>query len=248
MFTIWLLPACFVAALAYAAVGLGGGSTYVALLALAGWGHAALPVTSLALNVIVAGGGLYHYARAGHVRASLLLPFAAASIPASFLAGQVSLPAAAFKALLAAALMLAAARMLFWRESLLRPRQVPVAEAWLWGPPVGLVLGLVAGWVGIAGGIFLGPFLMLMGWADGKRAAGAASGFILLNSLAGLGGHVAGGRVPDPAAWPLAAAVLIGGQIGAGLGARRLSPLVLQRAMGILVFAVALKIGWDAMR
>ena len=52
--TTFLLPLMFlVVALVYSAVGLGGGSTYVALLALTGIDHQQLPTISLSLNLVV---------------------------------------------------------------------------------------------------------------------------------------------------------------------------------------------------
>lgn len=246
----WLLPACFATALAYATVGLAGGSTYLALLALAGMPHEGMRVTALALNLIVACGGFLLFRRAGHFEARLVLPFAAASIPASYAAGLVALPRTAFFALLSASLFLAALRMLFWREPLLRRRNLSWDAAWRWGLPLGAVLGLLAGLVGIGGGIFLGPVLILAGWADGKRAAAASSAFILLNSAAGLAGHLSRGNVPEGGAalGLLALAVLAGGQIGSRLGARRLSPTSLQRCTGAFVLGVSLWLGWGVVR
>lgn len=243
----WLGPACFLTALAYATVGLAGGSTYLALLALAGMAPESMRATALALNLIVAAGGAYLYGRGRHFRARLLVPFAVTSIPASFAAGLVALPKSLFFGLLAFSLFLAALRMLIWREPLLTPRAVSWDMAWRWGPPAGLLLGLLAGLVGIGGGIFLGPLVILMGWADGKKAAAVSSVFILVNSLAGLAAHVARGNAPDPGLWPLALAVLAGGQIGSRLGAFRLSPRALQRGFGIVVLAVSLKLGWGAL-
>lgn len=244
----WLVPACFATALAYATAGLGGGSTYLALLALAHVHHESMRVLALALNLIVAGGGCWHYARAGHFRAQLLVPFAITSIPASFAAAMIPLPVVVFNSLLAASLFLVALRMLFWRVPLLAPRSVSWALAWRWGPAAGAALGLLAGLVGIGGGIFLGPLLILMGWADGKRAAAVASAFIVVNSIGGLAAHAGRGNLPDPAWWPLAVAVLAGGQIGSRLGALRLSPAAIQRVFGAVVLTVALKLAWGVIK
>lgn len=247
MISVWLTAAAFGTALAYATVGLAGGSTYLALLALAGLGHESLRVTALALNLIVASAGIYHYAKAGHLRARWVVPFAITSAPVCFAAARVRLPEPLFFGLLSVSLFFAAVRMLFWREPLLTPRRVPWRTVWWVGPPTGLLLGLLAGLVGIGGGIFLGPLLFLMGWADGKGTAAAASAFILVNSAAGLAGHLTRGNLPDPGLWPLALAVLAGGLIGSRLGAFHLSPRTLQRGFGATVLAVALKLGWGVL-
>ena len=64
---IWLPPAFFATALLYASVGFGGGSTYNALLALAGFDYRLLPIVSLACNVLVVSGSTLRFARAGVV-------------------------------------------------------------------------------------------------------------------------------------------------------------------------------------
>ena len=87
-----LAPVFVVVAFVYGAVGLGGGSSYLALMALAGVDYRIMPSLALALNLIVAGGGAWHYRRAGHVRWSLFWPLAVTSMPAAWLCGQVVLP------------------------------------------------------------------------------------------------------------------------------------------------------------
>ena len=62
--------------------------------------------------------------------------------------------------------------------------------------------------------------------------------FILLNSIAGLGGTLAtGGAVPGFVVVPLAAA-LAGGLAGSWLGARRIAPAGIKRLLAV-VLAIA---------
>ena len=112
---------------------------------------------------------------------------------------------------------------------------------------MGGTLGALAGLVGLGGGVFLGPALVLLGWADGKRAAAASSGFILLNSLAGLVAHVQVRHLPEgQVLLPLVAAVLIGGQAGSLAGARGFSARRLEQIFGVLVLAVAGQLAYRA--
>ena len=53
----------FVVALAYSSVGLGGGSSYTALLAIAGYSSVTIPMVSLTLNLIVTSVGSYNFIR-----------------------------------------------------------------------------------------------------------------------------------------------------------------------------------------
>jgi len=64
---VWLIPGFFGTALLYASVGFGGGSTYSALLALAGTDYRILPIVTLACNIVVVTGGTIRFARAGEM-------------------------------------------------------------------------------------------------------------------------------------------------------------------------------------
>ncbi|MCI0342325.1 MAG: hypothetical protein L0216_14465, partial [Planctomycetales bacterium] len=72
-----LLAAVALVAALYASVGHGGASGYLAVLALAGVAAQDAAPGALVLNLLVAGTGAVAFARAGHLRAALLLPFAA---------------------------------------------------------------------------------------------------------------------------------------------------------------------------
>lgn len=88
--TVVLLSALFlVVATVYSSVGLGGGSSYTAFLALFGVSAAQIAPTALALNLVVAGIAFYAFLRKGFVRWSLLLPIVVVSVPASFLGGGI---------------------------------------------------------------------------------------------------------------------------------------------------------------
>jgi uncharacterized protein len=220
---LWLVPGFFGTALLYASVGFGGGSTYSALLALAGTDFRILPIVSLACNIVVVSGGCLRFGRAGEMpwRGGLIVSLTAA--PLAFLGGLTPIRESLFMALLGASLVFAAVALLFPLaiEPADRPRRgwaIPLAAA---------PLGYLAGLVGIGGGIFLAPLLHLARWDSARRIAAAASLFILINSLAGLIGQL---LKTGPArfgealsgALPLIVAVVIGGQIGSFLALRYL--------------------------
>ena len=64
---LWLPVVFFLVAAAYSSVGFGGGSSYLAVLALTGIAFSVIPQTALVCNVVVAGIGVWHYARHGHL-------------------------------------------------------------------------------------------------------------------------------------------------------------------------------------
>jgi uncharacterized membrane protein YfcA len=81
---------------------------------------------------------------------------------------------------------------------------------------IGGSIGFVSGIVGIGGGIFLSPILLLIKAAKTKHIATTASLFILINSISGLVGQSTKGFVFNEiySYWPLFLLVLIGGQLG----------------------------------
>ena len=224
------------AAILYSSVGHAGASAYLAAMALFGVHPAGMKPAALVMNIVVATAGTARWWSAGLIPWSLLWPLCTGSVPAAFAGGAVVLPADVYRRVLAVILLGAALRLWFpARARQLRP--VP-------GPRVlvalGAGLGFLAGLTGIGGGIFLSPILILAGWQDPKRTAGASSTFILVNSVAGLLGHLAVARDIPQGTAVLAAVALAGGVYGSWLGARRLPPLVLRRLLAaVLVIAGA---------
>ena len=76
-----ILPILFLGvALLYSMAGFGGGSSYIALLAISGLPAAGIPVLALSCNLIVASQGSFILGRAGHLRPQLLIPLLTGSI------------------------------------------------------------------------------------------------------------------------------------------------------------------------
>lgn len=226
----WLIPGFFGTALLYASVGFGGGSTYNALLSLAGFDYRLLPIVSLCCNVVVVSGGVMRFARAGAMpwRKALVLSLIAA--PLAFLGGLTPIKQATFLFLLGLSLVAAGLALFLPRSPDLETspgraaRFMPLAVA---------PLGYLAGLVGIGGGIFLAPLLHLSRWAGARQIAATASLFILVNSISGLVGQLAKNG-PErfgealSGALPLLVAVILGGQLGSLLALRFLPEKVIR--------------------
>jgi uncharacterized protein len=223
------------AALAYSAVGHGGASGYLAVMALLGTAPATMRPTALILNLVVSTIGVIQFSRAGHFRWNLFWPFAVTSIPAAYLGGRLSLTDASYRAVVGGVLVLSALRFVWTLrapDAESRPPRRPVALG------TGALLGFLAGLTGVGGGIFLSPLLLLLGWADLRTTAATSAAFILVNSLAGLIGQLPIGPVLPPALPLWVAAVMLGGGVGATLGSRRL-PIPALRGVLALVLLVA---------
>ena len=233
-------------AVVYSSVGFGGGSSYNALLILSGTDFRLVPPIALTCNVIVVSGGVYHFWRSGHLRASDLLPFIALSVPFAWLGGRVDVSETVFVGLLGAALIVTALQLLIKHETVIQ-KPGGTINPWALGLPAGAAIGLLSGVVGVGGGIFLAPLLYLSRWTQPRNIAALASGFILVNSLAGLAGHLMKQGSHSPladwtASWPLFLAVLIGGQAGSRLASRALPDHWIQRLTGALILYVAVRL------
>ena len=238
----------FAAALLYSSVGHGGGSGYLAAMALVGVAPEVMKPAALSLNILVAGIGTVRFYRAGAFSWRLFVPFALGSVPAALIGGILTLPGDAYKRVVGLVLIIAACRLFIASKGLDRPeaasgepateKRVPLLVAVLCGAAIGLLAGLT----GTGGGIFLTPLLLFMGWAETRRAAGVSVAFILVNSIAGIVGHLS--TIPTlPAAipyWALAAGA--GGLIGSDLGSRRLGSLALRRLLSLVLIIAGVKL------
>jgi uncharacterized membrane protein YfcA len=238
-----------IVALAYSMVGFGGGSTYNALMILSGMDYRVVPVIALTCNVLVVAGGVYHYTRAGSLSVSKLAPFVVFSIPMAWLGGRLPVSEQTFVGLLGISLLLAALQMLVNTPGSGARTKTGPPGYWLVAAPVGGAIGLLAGITGIGGGIFLAPVIHLLRMVPPRAVAGVTSGFILLNSIAGIAGQLmkAGGASPTREwmqAWPLFLAVVIGGQVGSRIGAYHLSETWLKRLTAVLMLYVAVRLIW----
>lgn len=234
-----MMPALFlVVAALYAAVGHGGASGYLAVMALAGFEPGAMKPTALVLNLLVSLIGTVAFVRAGHFSWRLFWPFAVVAAPFAYLGGGWNLNAATFHWLVAGALAFAAIRLV-----LPAPQRTELRSPPLWAVVVaGATIGFVSGLIGVGGGIFLTPLILFCRWSDTKTAAAVSAPFIVVNSAAGLLGH-AGSLHNLPATWPwLALAAAAGGLLGSRWGSHLARPAQLRPALALVLLVASVKL------
>ena len=230
----------FVGAALYASVGHGGASSYLAVMGLFSLAPDVMKPTALALNILVASVATFKFYRARLFSWRLFWPFAVASIPAAFVGGAVMLPTRWYKIVVGAVLLYAAVWMF---RSALRPISKETHSPPLWAAVLaGLAIGFLSGLTGVGGGIFLSPLLLSMGWAETRATSGVAAPFILVNSIAGLLGHIASVSQLPPNVPVWGAAVLIGGWIGASYGSKRAPVPVLRQLLSLVLVVAGVKL------
>lgn len=213
----------------YSSVGHAGASGYLAVMALLSFPLAEIKSTSLILNIIVAAIASYKFISAGFFDKKVFFSFAVTSIPAAFLGGKIDLDPYWFKILAGLFLLLSAVGLII---KIKRIDQDETTEVNIYTALIiGAVIGLFCGLIGVGGGIFLSPLILLMGWTSLKKTSGVSALFILCNSITALAGHIYTNTLQVHHIQYLIAAVVIGGFAGSHLGSTLYNNKIL---MGIL--------------
>jgi len=200
--------------------------------------------TSLAVIGATALASLFVYGAAAHVAWRVALVIGAASVIAAPLGARLAARVSprGLRLAFAAFLLLAAARLL-WRVPEPGAPLVPAgALEWVVDLALGCAIGLLAGFMGVGGGVLAVPaFVLLLGLPQ-ATAQGTSLAVILMTAPAGAVEHHRQGNV----AWGLAPWLAAGAALGAPLAAalaNRLPYEWLTRAFALFLVATSLQIG-----
>lgn len=241
----WILVGCFfLIATVYSSVGFGGGSSYLALLALPVWMLTPQVIRPVALmcNIVVVSGTAWVFLRRESFRFADWWPYLLPSVPLAWLGGQWKLSDHGFFLLLGFTLIVASV-MLWVRPSNTEQPLSSSVQIWKKVTTSGGI-GLLSGLVSIGGGIFLSPLMHFFNWDTPRRISAMAGLFILTNSVSGLLGQLQNGfpELQFSFVFPLLVAVLAGGQAGSRIGAGWFNPLYIRRVTALVVMVAALLI------
>lgn len=246
MEAIFLAVLIFFSAVLYASVGHGGASAYLAAMALVGLSPEVMRPAALALNILVSFIACIKYYRVGAFSWNLFWPFAVASVPFAYVGGMMTLPGEIYKPVLGLVLVYAA-----WYS--FRFSQQPLARSAIYPYQwllflLGTVLGLLSGLVGVGGGIFLSPLLLMFRWAEVRVISGIAAAFIFVNSISGLLGVYHSGQMDLPVEWFWwALAAVVGGVIGAEYGSKHFSNPAIRKLLAVVLVIAGVKMIWSGL-
>lgn len=224
----------FIVAFVYSSVGLGGASSYTALMAIFGISSLAIPMLSLSLNLLVTSVGSFNFIRNKHAKTKLILPFLISSIPMAYLGGSLQIPKEIFYWVLLISLIFVAVRIYLWQNTTINFK-FDKREKIILSLFAGSVLGLIAGIVGIGGGVYLVPLIIILGLGTEKEAAACGAIFIWLNSCSGLLSRLQYNSIDLTNYIPLIIAVVAGGALGSYMGSSRFSPKVMEKILGLVI-------------
>jgi len=254
--TVLVIACAAVLALAipFSMVGQGGGSTYVPVLLMAGMGMHEASTTSLFMIMLASIAATLVFGRKKTVDWKLLFSIVPFAILGSFAGGYVAqwVSSLILKIIFAAVLGIAAFFMLRPATEGQRPNFMPQWYCWdrTCGEhqyqisigllvPAAALIGFIAGLIGVGGGLFLLPMLVLLFGCPTRIAIGISSTYVGITSLPGFLGHIIGG---DPfnvwTALPLAAAAFIGASLGPIISLRT-SVQKLRVILAIVLIALA---------
>ncbi|SDI32316.1 sulfite exporter TauE/SafE family protein [Chryseobacterium jejuense] len=231
-------------AFVYSSVGFGGGSSYLAVLAMYSLPYQEIRLTALICNVIVVVGGVYIYIKNKQISWKKVLPITLVSVPMAYLGAILKISQETFFLILGITLIIAA--ILLWIKTETKNEEKVSQEsksAIVRNSFLGGGIGFLSGLVGIGGGIFLSPLLNLMKWDTPRKIAATSSVFILVNSVSGIFGQLSKLSVDIDyfRILSLCLAVLIGGQIGSRMSLKW-NPLVIKRMTAVLVLVAGINV------
>jgi uncharacterized membrane protein YfcA len=235
----YLIICIFTVAILYSCVGHGGASGYIAAMTILGMTPMVIKPTALMLNIMVSAIASVQFYRAGYFRWSVFWRFALTSIPFAFIGGYYVLPAYTYKYIIVFILWFSAVQLFVRPVMQTNEIRLPSTSFTLL---MGAFLGLLSGLMGVGGGIFLSPLLILMGWAGNKETAAVSAFFIMVNSCSGLLGFVSADHAIPTYALTFVFAAISGGFVGSYIGSRQIPVLGAQRLLSVILVIAGYKV------
>jgi len=239
---IIILLIVFLVSIVFSIVGLGGAIIYVPLFYWLGIPLEIAIPTALLLNCITAGSASVTYYRKKMVSLGFASPLIITSVLFAPLGAYTNqfLNDNIILALFAVVLIIAGVRMFIpFKPKLMTPtfnnKTILIAGM------SGMVIGFTAGLLGLGGGVFAVPLLLILGF-KAKNASATSAVFVFFTSLSGLLGHVGVGNIEPEFMVYTGIAALIGAQVGSRMMISHIESKMVLKIFGIILLIMAAKI------
>lgn len=245
---VLLLVIIFIASLILTMVGLGGGLIFSPLFILLNFPKTMAVSASLFLNGIAAVSATIVYMRKKMIDFSVSLPLIITSTAAAPIGAYIThkINIKIFLIIMAVVIFLASLKMLFSREIANRKIELTRTRNIVGGGAIGLVIGFLAGLLGIGGGVFIVPLLIFFLNIPTKNAAATSIFIVCFSSFSGFISHASLGGVNWNFVLLAALFSFTGGQIGSRIMAEKLKGRIVRVIFGIVLIAFSLKLFYRA--
>jgi uncharacterized protein len=239
-----LLAVIFLASFVLTMVGLGGGLIFSPLFVLLKFPVTTAVSTSLFLNGIAAFSASINYFRKKMVDIkiglSLLVTSTLCAPLGAMLTTRIRLDV--FTGILAFVIFLAAMRMLFSKK--IETEEMPVASTRriIGGGGIGVAIGIMAGLLGIGGGVFIVPLLIYVLKVPTKTAAATSIFIVVFSSFSGFIAHIFLAHTDWKFILTAAIFSFTGGQLGSKIMAEKLKGRNVRQIFGIVLLIFVAKL------
>ncbi|MBW1957680.1 MAG: sulfite exporter TauE/SafE family protein [Deltaproteobacteria bacterium] len=239
-----LLAIIFLASFILTMVGLGGGLIFSPLFVLLKYPVTTAVSASLFLNGIAAFSASINYFRKRMVDIKTGLPLLIASTLCAPLGAMLTtrINIDLFIAILALVIFLAAIRMLFSKKIEAEAMDIGHVRRIIGGGGIGVIIGLMAGLLGIGGGVFIVPLLIYLLKVPTKTAAATSIFIVVFSSFSGFIAHIS--LADTDWKFILMAAIFsfTGGQLGSKIMAEKLKGRTVRQIFGIVLLIFVAKL------
>jgi uncharacterized membrane protein YfcA len=234
----------FLASFVLTMVGLGGGLIFSPLFILLEYPLSTAISASLFLNGIAAVSAAIVYFKQRMVDVKTGLPLLVTSTLFAPLGAMLTskVDIKIFSAILAFVILLAAARMLFSKKRESKGVHIGDIRRIIGGGCIGAVIGVMAGMLGIGGGVFIVPLLIYILKMATKTAAATSIFIVVFSSFSGFIAHVS--LADTDWKFILFAAIFsfAGGQLGSRIMVEKLKGRTVRQIFGVALIIFSIKL------
>jgi uncharacterized membrane protein YfcA len=234
----------FLISILFSILGLGGAIIYTPLFFWLGFDLLTAITMALFLNMITTASASITYLKQQLVDKKFAFPLMTTSIIGalfgSYLANKVEMKIIIL--FLSAILLIAALRILFFNNIGYRVKQAGNKKI-LAGAGLALIIGVISSFIGIGGGTFIVPLLLILGF-DMKNSVATSAFIITFTSLSGFIGHLGFGvqRLDLGILFYTGMAVFAGAQVGSNLLFKRVSSKGISKLFAFVLLLIAGKL------